>query len=366
MTEDIIWESCVQNNENQNMKSFDLPFTTILKILLVLLFVICLKVLAPLLMTLFLASLVAVSLAPILEWLEKKGIKRSVAISLITVVLAGSVIALMALIVPLLFEQLTSFIANLPQLKQQVLGELSTDNPLRPFIAHGLDRQSVIPKPTDIAPIFSAGNAAMSGVIEIVLIFVFSIYLLIDGRGVINWISAFFKPSTQEKIQKTADEVSPIIFSYVAGQLITSFLSFLYVLVALSLLHVPSVLLLATLAGLFDVLPVLGFFIALIPALIFALPISASTAVYVFLLYVLYHILENYFIVPAIYGKRLRVSSFVVLITLISAGLLAGIEGAVAILPVVASYPIIERIWLKTVVGKAHIDEHAIQEEVQS
>jgi predicted PurR-regulated permease PerM len=152
----------------------------------------------------------------------------------------------------------------------------------------------------------------------------------------------------------------------VAGQLITSLLSFAYVLVALSLLHVPSALMLATLAGIFDVLPVLGFFIAVIPAMIFALPISGSTAIYVLLLYMLYHTIENYFIVPAIYGKRLRVSGLVVLITLISAGLLAGVEGAVAILPLVASYPIIERIWLRKFVGTATIAEHAVQDNEET
>jgi hypothetical protein len=43
---------------------------------------------------------------------------------------------------------------------------------------------------------------------------------------------------------------------------------------------------------------------------------------------------------------------------LIGAGLLAGVEGAIAILPVVASYPIIEKIWLKKVVRSQAISEH--------
>ena len=96
--------------------------------------------------------------------------------------------------------------------------------------------------------------------------------------------------------------------------------------------------------------------------MVFALSVSGSTAIFAVGLYVLYHILENYFIVPAVYGKRLRVSSFVVLVTLIAAGLLAGIEGAVAALPIVASYPIIERIWLKKFVGKSTIAEHKAQD----
>ncbi len=345
------------------LENRQLSFATIIKILLVILVVICLKVLGPLIMTIFLGSLISVSLAPAVRWLEKIGLKKSIAISIITFILAGSMIALVMIIVPVLFEQFTNFLANLPQLKKELLGALNPSNPIRPFIEHNMDKSVVTPKATDIAPIFNAGNMAVGGLLEVGLIFVFSIYLLADGEGVIDWFSAFFTPPLQNKIRQTGKEVSPIIFSYVAGQLITSLLSFIYVLVALYLLHVPSALMLAALAGIFDVLPVLGFFIAVIPAMIFALPISTATAVYVLLLYMLYHTIENYFIVPAIYGKRLRVSGLVVLIALISAGLLAGIEGAVAILPLVASYPIIERIWLRKFVGTATIAEHAIQVE---
>jgi predicted PurR-regulated permease PerM len=127
----------------------------------------------------------------------------------------------------------------------------------------------------------------------------------------------------------------------------------------LSILHVPSVLLLATLAGILDVLPILGFFLAVIPALLFAIPISGSTALIVVLLYVIFHAVENYFVVPAIYGKTLRVSGFIVLVTLIAAYLLAGVEGAIVVLPIVASYPIVERIWLRKYVGTAAIHDHA-------
>lgn len=347
-------------NEDQtnNYSGFKLPFITIIKLLLVLLFLACLKVLAPLLMTLFLATLLAVSLSPIVHWLEKHGVHKMVAVTFVAVVLAGSFMVVVSLIVPQLFKELTNFIGKLPEFKQQILGQISAENPMRPIFEHNLNQQTMVPKLGDMAPLFNMGGRALSGLTEIFLIFIFSIYLIIDGPGVIAWLSAFFSVEAQAKIQQTQKEVSPIIFAYVAGQLITSLLSFLYVFIALTALKVPNALLLATLAGIFDVLPVLGFFLAVVPAMLFALSVSGSTALIVFLLYVIYHGLENYFIIPAVYGKRLRVSSFVVLVTLIAAGLLAGVEGAVAILPLVASYPIVERIWLKRLVGKATVIEH--------
>ncbi len=337
----------------------DLPVSTIFKILLALFFVVCLKMLTPLLMTLFLSVLLAVSLYPIVRWLENKGLGKKWSVGFITLVLASCMYALFLIILPQLFKEFANFISHLPELRQQVLESVSTSNPLRSMIERSLDKNAIVPKTTDMAPIMSMGTMALSSMTDVVLVFVLSIYLVMDGPGVITWFTAFFSPLNQKKIEQTRNEVAPIISAYVAGQFITSILSFFYVLIALSALNVPSALMLATLAGIFDVLPVLGFFLAVIPAMIFAASVSGSTALLVLLLYIIYHGIENYFIMPAVYGNRLRVSSFVVLISLIAAGILAGLKGAVAILPIVASFSIIERIWLKRFVGAETIADHA-------
>ena len=70
------------------------------------------------------------------------------------------------------------------------------------------------------------------------------------------------------------------------------------------------------------------------------------------------HALENYLIAPMVYGNRLRISGFTVLVATLAAGFLAGIEGAISILPVVASYPVIEKIWLRPFLGETVVDEH--------
>jgi predicted PurR-regulated permease PerM len=154
-----------------------------------------------------------------------------------------------------------------------------------------------------------------------------------------------------------------------AGQLITSLLCAGYVFGMLTLLHVPNALLLAVLAGIFDVLPIIGFFPAVVPAAAVALTVAPGTAFLVFVLYFAYHLIENYFIVPKIYGNRLRLSTLTVLVACLAGALLAGVTGAIAILPIVACYPIIERIWLRpllepdTVTTHEAIDEHEHGEE---
>lgn len=88
--------------------------------------------------------------------------------------------------------------------------------------------------------------------------------------------------------------------------------------------------------------------VSTVPAVLLAMTVSPVAAGAILVLYVLYHVLENYVLIPRIYGRRLRLSGLAVLVTLIIGGSLYGILGAVLVLPIVAAYPIVERIWLSS------------------
>ena len=116
---------------------------------------------------------------------------------------------------------------------------------------------------------------------------------------------------------------------------------------------------LAILAGLCDVIPVIGIIIATLPAVLLAVTVSPATAAVVFALYLGYHVVESYVIVPRIYGQRLRLSTLAVLLALLAGTTLQGLIGAVLVLPLVAAYPIIERIWLASYLGPRSIKDHS-------
>ena len=106
--------------------------------------------------------------------------------------------------------------------------------------------------------------------------------------------------------------------------------------VALWLLHVPAALLLALLAGVCDFVPVLGFAVSSVPAVLLALTVSAGTAIAVAAVYIGYHLAENYFIGPRVYGGQLRLSNLAVLLAFAVGAELGGVVGALLALPVAA------------------------------
>lgn len=82
-----------------------------------------------------------------------------------------------------------------------------------------------------------------------------------------------------------------------------------------------------------------------------ALTVSMNVALLFLISLLVYMLLENYLLIPYIYGRRMKLSPLVVLLSLIFAGTIGGIPGMIGILPIVASFGPIERRWLKNQEG---------------
>ena len=338
-----------------------IPPITFLKVGVALLCAYALCVLYPLLLLVFLALFLAVTLHAFVDWLCARGMKRWLSL---WVVIGGLWIVLgvsMALLVPALIDQAAAFSRNLPQLREDMLNQLPAGGAVRLNIEHLLDDASWPETQAWLGHFLSAGGIALNGISQIALVLVIALYLLIDGDKTYEWLLAFFSPLHRSKLRLTSREISKVIFGYVSGQFITSVLVMIFTYIVLTLLHVPGALTLAILAGVLDILPILGFIISTVPAILLALSVSPKTAAIVLILYLMFHVFENYFIVPKVYGKNLRLSTLTVLLGLLAGVLLAGIPGSLAALPIIASYAAIERIWLKQFLRDGVSEKHASQ-----
>lgn len=337
----------------------ELPWATIFKVFAAILLAIAAGKLWPLFLLVFLALLIAVTLHPVLEWLESKKVKRWVSLLLVIGTLLTVLGLGIALIIPQLIEQSGTFIKGLPALRDEILSQFSSEGPLRPTIERVLTK----PEWFEDGKFIAMGGMALMGISQFFLMLVISIYLLIDGKSIFEWTLAFFSPSSRTKMRTTSEEISQVIFRYVWGQAVTSALVAVFAYVVLSILKVPGALMLAVVAGVCDVLPILGFFLYVAPSCLLALSVSPRTSLIVLGLFVFYQALESYLIVPRIYGMSLRLSTLTVLLGLLAGTLLAGIPGALAALPVVASYSVIERIWLKPFLGEGVAEKHEKQKD---
>lgn len=340
-----------------------IPWITFIKVFTAILMAYAVYLLWPLLLLVFLSLFLAVTLNAFTAWLDSKGLKHWCSLLVVIGGLMSLLIVTLSLIFPALIDQSATFGQSLPRLHELTLSQLPVSGVIRLSIDRMLEGTNWAEASSWLGHFWSAGGIALHGITEIMLLLVIALYLLIDGSKTFEWLLAFFSPLKRAKLRITSEEISQVIFGYVSGQVITSLLVTTYTFVVLSLLRVPGALMLSILAGILDILPILGVVFATVPAILLALSVSPKTAVIVVCLYLLFHALEIYYIVPKVYGRHLRVSTLTVLLGLLAGALLAGIPGALAALPVIASYTAIERIWLKPFLREGVSEKHELQKD---
>ena len=334
----------------------ELPWLTILKILSVAALVWIWLQVWPIVMVVLVSLVLAVALEPIIEWLERHRFKRGPAVLVVgAVTLIAFGAFLFAAVAP--FTEQTKLLASL-------LASFQESVAVRVPVAVA---RVVRRGPQDPAAMMSAiaakvpefASAVLTAAAMTLFAFILTLYLLVDGRSTYEWVIAYVPHAHREKTHETVVGVTAAVFAYVAANILTSVFAAVFVLVSLTLLGVPGAFTLAVLAGVCDFVPIIGFFVALTLAVLVALTISAGTAVAVGGLYVLCSVIENYAIAPKVYGHHLKLSRVAVLLGLAAGAALGGIIGALLALPVVAAYPIVERIWLRESLGRSVLAEHA-------
>jgi predicted PurR-regulated permease PerM len=322
---------------------FTISWTAIAKLLLAILVAYLLVRLWPLIELLLLALLIAIAFNPLVHWTYKHNWPHWALVLVSAAILFGFVALLVTILIPTFTGQGGSLIQSLPSLRDQWAAMLPQSGPVREIANQFLSSPELgNPEPL-LKQFFAVLTVALTGVVQFFLVLIVAIYFIADGR----------------KMDSAAAEITSVVGHYIVGQVITSVLCGLFAFIVLALFRVPNAGFLAIIAAIFDVLPLIGFFLFTIPAMAMALTVSPGTALLVGAFYGAYHLFENYFIVPKVYGNRLRLSTLTVLISCLAAGMIAGVIGIIIVLPAVASYPVLERYWLRP-----HLEPDTVQKHV--
>src|SRR5262245_1350805 len=345
-----------------------IPGLTILKVLLTTFVVWALLTTLPELTLIFVAILLALTLSPAVGWLVRHGVSRGISVAILGFAILVAVVGFVVVVVPPLASQITGLLANFRAYRTRVSQQIPTDYPfLKQVALQILD----LPSSPEVAATWKRplawGRAAAIGAMASAILFVLVLYLLADGKRTYAWLLAYVPRRHRSKMAETIPEVSDVVSGYVKGALLCSSLYGGFTFLVLTLLHVPAALPLALLAAICDVIPVVGVLVSIIPAALLALTVSPVAAGAIVVLYLLYHLFENYVLIPKIYGRRLRLSGLAVLATLVIGGGLFGVPGAILLLPIVAAYPAVERIWLADYLREEVVHDHtALAEAAQN
>jgi predicted PurR-regulated permease PerM len=299
--------------------------------------------LATVLTVLIVALVLVGTLDPLVAWFERRGIRRGRALVLVFTVILLAITAVLLLTIPPLVSQLLTMLEGLPKARDQVIEWLRQYKWAKPLI------QSIRAVPINDL-VAQGGNRLLGYSQEILLLIGYglstvflSIYLLADPVRAKGLLYAVVPRHYHVKLARILLELKVIVGGYMRGQLITSVSIFLFVFGLLTVYQVENALALALFAGLTDIIPFVGGYIASAPVIIAVVPHGSTSVIFVTILMFLYQEFETRILVPKVYGRVLRLSPAIVIIALLIGGTLMGILGALIALPIAAGVQMVVR-----------------------
>lgn len=326
-----------------------------------------LSFLAVIMLPVVISALLYYLLKPIVDLLEKAGASRIVAITLVFIVLSGLLIWGVAVAVPSLVDQILTFADNLPSYLKEgekqvnLLLKNNQFNAIRPQLENMVNNFSS--KAADYAETFSksavnwVGNVAslVTRVAVAIMISPFILFYLLRDSGKFKERFIEFLPTKiRQPSLRVLSNINVQLSSYVQGQVTVAIVVAILFSIMFSIIQLRYATTLAIIAGILNMVPYLGSFLAMIPAFILAMVAGPIMVIKVAVVFIIEQTIEGRFVTPLVIGSKLNIHPITILFVLLTAGSMFGVWGVFLAIPIYASVKVILSeifTWYKAVSG---------------
>lgn len=262
-------------------------------------------VLAMFFAALFLAALID----PFADYLERMKIPRGLAALIVYVIGLLLVAGALILIVPPMLSEIqnfasffTSFVpaageAHLEYADLFSWETMTTNMQQIVDTVRGAGVSAAVPE------LLQLGSAAFGTVAAVVVVLILTFFLVAEKNALVKAIAVVAPAEYQPFIIQVAGKMRERLGSWLRGQLLLMLVIFICTYIVLSILGIPYALILSLLAGLFEIIPFIGPWLSVVPAVILALAVSPLHALLTAGAYLIIQMLENNVFVPKIMQK---------------------------------------------------------------
>ena len=300
------------------------------------------------------AIVIAYLLTPLVVLLQRR-MRRIFAVAITYTIFIGIIFSLFFFIIPVAIEQFQAFIAKFPSSIQSLTRvinnflqnsiivknvETLTGKEIMPIDADGISRFLINSLNLEEIDIFQRVAALGKSVINIVLYLVIGpllgIYILTNMEKIRTAFMKIIPRRFKNHTTIILERINKVAGRYVRGQILVSIIVGVLCTIALLILKVDFAILLGFIAGLTNIIPLLGPIIGAVPAALAALLISPLKALLVIIVFVAIQQIENYVISPNIMKHQVGVHPGIIIFSLLAGGALFGLWGLLIAVPTVA------------------------------
>jgi predicted PurR-regulated permease PerM len=293
--------------------------------------------LLPIVLVLVAALVIVGTLSPAVQWLEAHRVRRGLGIGLVFTALLVGTVLFVAMTLPAFLSQAASLIEQEPALRARLVSYLAASRLTASFAdaLRNVRYDALIT--SHVAATFSYSTRVLEALAYSMGAIFLALYMMIDRDRLRGGLFAIVPRTLHIRLSRVMMNLETIVGGYIRGQVLTCILMAVFMFVLLEACGVPNALAIAVFGGVADVLPYVGIFFTMGPAVVAALARGPAITLVVLLLMLAYEEFESRVLVPVVYGRALRLPSSVVLFSLLVGATLLGIVGALLALPVAAA-----------------------------
>lgn len=302
---------------------------------------------AQIILLIFYSIVLSYLLNPLVTLIEKKGIKRTLSILLVYLILITFIIIVLMSIVPRLSSEFENLVVLLPSYFNRIYDYFNNI-----FVKYSKHIDKLPPEFQAIREVFlenlneiqalllnyirnitSSVINIFSKMISFFIVPILTFYFLRDKDYFKKKIILIIPKNHRNDVVKIGRETDEVLGKFVRGQLLVATFVGISTSIALLIIGVDFAIIIGLVAGIADIIPYFGPIIGIFPALIFALLKSPVKALWVIISFTIIQQLESNIIEPKIVGESVGVHPVVVMLALLIGGSYFGIIGMLFAIP---------------------------------
>ena len=299
------------------------------------------------------ALFLALGLEPAVGALERRGLPRWAAILVVITGVAALAAALVLAVVPIIVDQVTQLVEEIPNIVEQVnsvdwIERLQEQFPLLAIdeisaqVSAGLTDFFTNPDQLSelLGGVWQVAIAIGGGIFAVVIVVILTLYFTASLDSMKRATYQLVPASKRARFADLTEQITQSVGRYVIGQVTLAAFNGVLSFVFLSIIGAPFPAVLAFVAFMFSLVPLVGtltgsiiiVLVCLIPGL--GSPLTALVAA---IYYLVYMQVEAYLLSPRVMNRAVKVPGALVVIAALAGGSLLGILGALIAIPVAAS-----------------------------
>ncbi len=189
----------------------------------------------------------------------------------------------------------------------------------------------------------SAAFSFASTMIELIVVPIITFYMIKSGSAFCRGFIRLFPERYENHLTLLFQEIHFVLSAYIRGQLTLSVLMTLVVFLGMVFLDIPYPLVIGLLAGIVEMVPVIGPIMGAVPPVLLGLAQSSAVMLQVLAFYIVVQQLDSHIVMPKLMGSIIKVHPVAIILGVLVGGHLYGVVGMMISVPVLAVLQVLLR-----------------------